>query len=107
MARIIHLEDEKPFQLVVRSALKDVKDLNLTQVGDLESFFLLNNINSDLYILDRHFPEKVGGKSGDKAWRRFSMFVKEYYPETPIIILSSAIPDDWRRYSYKTLTTFV
>ncbi|MEK6906511.1 MAG: hypothetical protein AABW81_02725, partial [Nanoarchaeota archaeon] len=83
----------------VKDALKKIQGLNLIQISDLESFFGLDELSSDLYIMDRHFPEKPGQKAGDTSWRKIAEFVRDFYPETPIILLSGAIPRNWRDYT--------
>jgi hypothetical protein len=102
MKKVIHIEDKVEWQDNVRSALMLNTGIEpVTAYGDMESFRNDNYPSADLYVCDRHLPDKPGQSPNDYSWKQLFETITCLHPgmNVPIVILSSHPPRDWRRYA--------
>jgi len=103
MARIIHIDDNPEFRKKIRQSLAGISGLELIQAEDLEAFYRMASCETDLYITDRHFPEKPGANVAD-LWASVVSYASEMrniYHNKGVIVVSDHPPaeKEWRRYS--------
>ena len=98
--RIIHVDDDSQFREKIRASLRPIQGLDLVQVADQESFLAIDGFQADLYVFDRHLPNRQGGNVNDTVWRTMSGAVHDLYPEARILLVSSNPPheEEWRKY---------
>jgi hypothetical protein len=99
-SRIIHIDDCEEVLDVVKSILDQVEDLDLSQFKTKHEYLQSSNLEADLYILDRHFPQRPGMNVDDTSWRELTGFIEQMFPEKGVVLLSSTPPEekDWRQY---------
>jgi hypothetical protein len=95
--KIIHIEDDAKWQNIVRTVLKDHL-IDLVSMGSLEEFRSTEDIRADLYICDRHLPEKKGKNPNDGCWKAVINTLAVCYPYSPVLVLSHKPQKDWRKY---------
>jgi len=100
MKTIIHIEDRAEWLEKVRNALALSLDLKLEEpITCLQEFRDRNQPYADLYICDRHIPERKDGRLDDESWKAILSCVECIYPESKIIVLSKKSLDNYVRYS--------
>ena len=101
MKKIIHLEDNLQWQEVVRASLMLNTDIEpVITYGSIEDFRKANYPSADLYVCDRHLPDKPEQHPNDHSWRQLIDTINCLHPgmNLPLVILSSHPPRNWRSY---------
>ncbi len=101
MKKVIHIEDSFNWQNNVHMALTSSKSgIDAAVYGSIEGFRKANYPSADLYVCDRHLPDKLGLDPNDYSWKQILDTINCLHPnmKVPIVILSSKPPRDWRRY---------
>jgi hypothetical protein len=101
MKKVIHIEDNPEWQNNVGMALAKNREIESFTYGSMEEFRQANYPSADLYVCDRHLPDKRGQNPNDDSWKRLLETITCLHPgiRVPIVILSSHPPRDWRRYA--------
>lgn len=100
MKKILHIEDKVEWQDNIRHALGLALDIErLEPVPDMDSFRNRGYPYADLYICDRHIPERTGERPNDESWRTIIDVISELHPTSKILFLSKRPPQNWRDYS--------
>lgn len=99
MKKVIHIEDKPEWQTVVKNALMLNTGIEpVTAYGSMEAFREANYPEADLYVCDRHLPERKGGDPDDQTWRSLLKTLSCLYSHSPVIILSNYPPADRRNF---------
>ncbi len=101
MKKIIHIEDQIEWRDNVRSALMlDDSIEPVISYECVEDFRQANYPSANLYIFDRHLPDKRGQCPNDESWKTLFDIVNCLHPgiKVPLVILSSHPPKDWKKY---------
>jgi len=101
MKKIIHIEDNPCWQEAVRSALAPNPNIGpVLAFGCVEDLRRANYPYADLYVCDRHLPDKPGQRPNDSSWKQIVDTLYCLYSDlkVPMIILSSLPPADWRKH---------
>jgi DNA-binding NarL/FixJ family response regulator len=101
MKKVIHIEDRPEWQQNVRNSLMLNTDIEpVSAYGSMEDFADASYPSADLYVCDRHFPDRRGQNPNDESWKQLLETITCLHPgmDIPIVILSSHPPKDWRKY---------
>jgi len=93
MKQVIHIEDNAGWREIVRNGLLLSTDIEpVKSFENFDDFRKANYPQADLYICDRHLPERKGKHPDDETWRSLLSVINCLYPTSPIVILSSHPP---------------
>ena len=100
---LIHIDDSKSVLEFVSDALEPIQaleGLELKQLTNKYDYLCNPNLEADLYLLDRHFPEKQGMQCNDYSWKELTKFIGQMFPDKGVILLTSEPPADriWRPF---------
>jgi hypothetical protein len=99
MKDVIHIEDSLEWQKNVRNSLMLDTDIRpVVAYSNFDDFRKANYPRADLYICDRHLPERRGKNPDDETWKSVLSTIVCLHPHSPIVILSSHPPSDFWRY---------
>jgi hypothetical protein len=99
MKTVIHIEDSPEWQIMVRESLLLNTEINpIAAYSSFDEFRRENYPLANLYICDRHLPEKKGRDPNDKTWVEILNTLYCLHPSSPVIMLSSCPPKNWRDY---------
>jgi hypothetical protein len=99
MKDVIHIEDSIEWQENVKHSLMLNTDIRpVVAYTTFDDFRKANYPRADLYICDRHIPERKGKHPDDETWKSVLSTISCLHPHSPIVILSSHPPVDFRRY---------
>jgi len=100
--RILHLEDSPDWVGNVMGAIAGQPEMELIYASNKHEFYMGPYNTADLYLLDRHFPNKVGEFPEDN-WENVVSFLEKDSPKIPVIILSSEPPSRNECSRYKNI----
>jgi CheY-like chemotaxis protein len=99
---IVYVEDDPSFRARVRECIAG-EDIILVELDSQDAFLQLGRrggLEADLYVFDRHLPEKTGEKPNDIVWRTLAGYVDTLYVDRAVLILSNSPPrkDELQKY---------
>jgi len=97
MKRVIQFEDSRRYRKMLKECL-ECFEVDVVSFEDFESFRRQGYPRADLYVSDRHFPEKANESPNDVSWKHIIQTLGEIYPEIPVLILSSCPPRNVYNY---------
>lgn len=102
MKNVIHIEDKLEWRQNVHNALMLNTAINpVISYECIQDFRDAGYPSADLYVCDRHLPERRGEHPNDESWKQLFQTIDCLHPglNVPVVILSSHPPKDWRTYS--------